>query len=134
VDVAALELRCFLPGVAVRRGDRLALLADPRRAPLLVGRTLVDGLRAGLIRPAELVRLARWVAPSLGPVDRLLTRPDVSLAESFDAVGADGPLRRAVLEPFLAGVLAEAEGTTSAAFVRLLVRSFLAGTPAVPAA
>jgi hypothetical protein len=39
-----------------------------------------------------------------------------------------------VLEPFLAGVLGEADGTTSAAFVRLLVRSFLLGTPGVPAA
>lgn len=134
VDLDALQMRTFLPGVAVRRDDRLALLADPRRAPLLLGRTLVDGLRSSLLRPGELIRLARWVAPSLGPVDRLLTRPDVTLAESFEAVGDDGPVRRAVLEPFLAGVLAEDDGTTSATLVRLLVRSFLAGTPGVPAA
>lgn len=134
VDVAALDLRTFLPGVAVRRGERLALLADPRRAPLLLGRTLVDALRAGLLRPRELVGLARWAAPALGPVDHLLALPDTTLAASFDAVGADGPLRRAVLEPFLAGVLADDDGSTSAAFVRLLVRSFLQGTPGVPAA
>ncbi|WP_370524322.1 NAD(P)/FAD-dependent oxidoreductase [Cellulomonas sp. APG4] len=134
VDVDALDLRAFLPGVAVRRDDRLALLADPRRAPLLLGRTLVDGLRSGLLRPDELLRLARWAAPALGPVQRALAAPDTSLAASLDGAGVEGPLRRAVLEPFLAGVLAEDDGTTSAAFVRLLVRAFLRGTPGVPAA
>ena len=37
-----------------------------------------------------------------------------------------------MLDPFLAGVLADWEGTTSATFVRLLMRSFLLGSPAVP--
>lgn len=134
VDVAALDLRPFLPGVAVRRDAGLAVLADPRRAPLRLPRTVRDAVRTGLLRPRELAALARWVAPAVGPVGRLLARPDATLAASLDAVGADGPLRRAVLEPFLAGVLAEDDGWTSAAFVRLLVRSFLAGTPGVPAA
>lgn len=34
----------------------------------------------------------------------------------------------------MAGVLAESAGTTSAAFAKLLMRSFLLGTPGVPAA
>jgi glycine/D-amino acid oxidase-like deaminating enzyme len=46
----------------------------------------------------------------------------------------DGSLRREVLEPFLAGVLGEDAGLTSARYVRLLVRMFLLGTPGVPAA
>ncbi len=145
VDVDALDLRPLLPGVAVRTGSgragagpgrtgRLALLADPRRTPWLLLRTVVDALGGGLVRPRELLALARWAAPALGPVARLVTGPDRSLRASLDAAGADGPLRRGVLEPFLAGVLAEDDGQTSAAFVRLLVRSFLLGTPAVPAA
>ncbi len=129
VDVAALDLRRFAPGVAVRRGDRLAVLADPRRAP---GR-LMDTLRSGYVRPLELFTLARWAAPSLGSVRRLLARPDTTLADSFVDAAVEGHLRREVLEPFLAGVLAEEDGTTSAAFVRLLVRAFLLGTPGVPA-
>lgn len=133
VDVGALGLRPLLPGVAVRTASgRLSLLADPRRAPLLVPRTVVDALAGGLVRPRELVGMARWAAPALGPVPRLTAGPDLPLAASLDAAGADGPLRRQVLEPFLAGVLAEDDGATSAAFVRLLVRSFLLGTPAVP--
>ena len=43
-----------------------------------------------------------------------------------------GRLRAEVLEPFLAGVLADASGETSAGFVKLLVRSFLLGTPGLP--
>jgi hypothetical protein len=37
-----------------------------------------------------------------------------------------------VLEPFLAGVLADDTGATSSRYARLLVRWFLLGTPAVP--
>ena len=138
VDVGALNLQPFLPGVAVRSGrGGLALLADPRRAPWLLPRALVDGAAAGLLRPAELARLGAWAVSTLGGVDRATGRgpaPDVSLAADLDRAGVGGPLRRQVLEPFLAGVVAEDRGATSAAFVRLLVRSFLLGTPAVPAA
>ena len=129
VDVRALDLRPLLPGVAVRRDEGLALLADPRRAPRLLGPTL----RSGYVRPRELVALARWAAPALGPARRLLHGPDETLARSLDRAGVDGAIRREVLAPFLAGVLAEGDGTTSAAFARLLVRMFLLGTPGVPA-
>lgn len=129
VDVRALDLRPLLPGVAVRRDDRLALLADPRRAPRLLGATL----RSGYVRPREIAALARWAAPALGPPRRLLDGRDQTLASSLDRAGVTGAVRREVLGPFLAGVLAEDDGTTSAAFVRLLVRMFLLGTPGVPA-
>jgi len=129
VHLGALDLRPFLPGVAVRGADGLAVLADPRRAP----QRLPGTLASGYVHPGELLALARWAAPALGPVHRLLDRPDATLAESLAGAGVDGPLRREVLEPFLAGVLATDDGTTSARFVRLLVRTFLRGTPGVPA-
>ena len=59
--------------------------------------------------------------------------PDTALAESLDAARVRGRLRRSVLEPFLAGVLAEDDQRTSAAFALLLVRSFALGRPSVPA-
>lgn len=129
IDTDALRLRPFAAGVAVRREDRLAILADPRRNPGLV----LETLRSGLLRPAELARLAAWAAPSLGPVDRMLRGEDATLSASLDAAHVSGPLRTEVLERFLAGVLADDTGATSAHFVRLLLRSFLLGTPAVPA-
>lgn len=136
VDVEAMRLCTFEPGVAVRRDDGpdgLAVLADPRRAPHLLPRTLRSAWRAGYLDPGELLALARWAAPALGSPRRLVSGPDTSLAASLDAAGATGPLRRQVLEPFLAGVLADDTGASSAAFVRLLVRCFLLGTPGVPA-
>ncbi|MEO5983166.1 MAG: FAD-dependent oxidoreductase [Pedococcus sp.] len=128
VDVDALALQTFGAGVEVRRDGVTALLADPRREPRMLLRTLASGL----LDADELVALARWAAPSLGLVRRLLDGPDTSLALSLDGAGVDGSLRREVLEPFLAGVLAEDRGRTSAAFVRLLLRSFLLGTPGLP--
>ena len=132
VDVPALGLQAFGAGVEVRRGGGgravTALVADPRREPAALLRTLASGLLA----PRELVALAVWAAPSLGPVRHLLDGPDASLAASLDAAGVHGALRQEVLEPFLAGVLADGRGETSAAFVRLLLRSFLLGTPGLP--
>ncbi|VTR76696.1 flavin monoamine oxidase family protein [Cellulomonas hominis] len=128
VDVEALRLQRFLPGVAVRRDDGLALLADPRRAP----RDLLATLRSGYLRPVELAALARWLAPALGPVRRLVEGDDATLADSLTAAGVDGRIRREVLEPFLAGVLGDHAGETSAAFVRLVLRSDTLGTPGLP--
>ena len=129
VDLDALELRSFDAGVAVRTQRGLSVLADPRREPRLVPATL----RSGYLDVGELAALARWAAPALRP-SHLTRGPDTTLAASFDEVGVSGRLRREVLEPFLAGVLADSSGQTSAAFVRLLVRCFLLGTPGVPAA
>jgi len=81
----------------------------------------------------QLTAFARWIAPALGSVPRLLTTPDATLAESFDAAGFHGTLRDEVFEPFLAGVLLETQGATSSRFARLLIRSFALGTPARPA-
>jgi glycine/D-amino acid oxidase-like deaminating enzyme len=129
VDLEALDLRPFAAGVRVRRGGSVATLGDPRREPGLLPATL----RSGLLRPRELAGLVRWAAPVLGGEDRILRRADETLAASFDAAGVHGPLRRQVLEPFLAGVLADDTGATSARYARMLVRWFLLGTPALPA-
>ncbi|GGG20686.1 oxidoreductase [Rhodococcoides trifolii] len=128
IDVKALELRPFAAGVRVRRGTGWSTLGDPRREPQLLWKTL----RSGLLSPREIAGLARWVAPVMVSAQRSLRGDDVTLNESLDAVGVRGPLRQHVLEPFLAGVLADDTGTTSAAYVRLLIRSFVLGTPAVP--
>ena len=80
----------------------------------------------------ERAAFVRWALSCLLPVRRLLAAPDLSLAEALDRAGISGELRTAVLDPFLAGVLADWEGTTSATFARLLMRSFLLGSPAVP--
>lgn len=126
LDLAALALQPFGRGLAVRDDDGVSVLsANPLS---LLG---ADGSR--YLKPAAVAALARWAAPALGPVPRLLARPDQTLAESFDAAGLSGALRDRVVEPFLAGVLLEDTGRTSARFVRLLARSFTLGVPGLPA-
>src|SRR4051812_3763657 len=135
VDVEELGVQRFPAGVRVLTDDGHRTLADPLRVPT----DLVATLRNTATRPSELWALARWAAPLLtgmhrehGLVDHLLSsRPDVSLGESLDRAGAHG-LMRAVLQRYLAGVLLEDAGETSAAFAMLIVRSFVRGTPGLP--
>jgi phytoene dehydrogenase-like protein len=129
VDLAALDLHSFAAGVAVAGNAGTSVVADPRRNPTLLGRTLLSGY----IRPAELVRLGAWALPALGPVPRLVGSTDVPLGDSLDRAGVTGRLREEIFEPFFTGVLADSSGRTSANFARLLLRSFLLGTPGVPA-
>lgn len=133
IDIDALDLQAFGAGVAVAgqhpRGPGIRILGDPRRAPQLLLKTL----SSGYLNPIELARLARWAAPALGSVPKLLAAADSGLAESLDRGKVTGRLRHEILQPFLTGVLAESDGSTSANFTRLLLRSFLLGTPGVPA-
>ena len=100
-------------------------LRDPRGIPAT--------LRSGLLTPRSVVALTRWAGPAVLFPRRVVAGPDRPVREGLDRVGLSGPLRTEVLEPFLAGVLAEDEGDTSDAFVRLLVRMFALGLPGVPA-
>ena len=128
VDLDQLDLRSFGAGVVVAGVDGRSVLADPRRLPRLLPATLRSPV--GSLR--ERVAFVRWALSCLLPVRRQLAAPDLRLADALDRAGISGELRTAVLDPFLAGVLADWEGTTSATFVRLLMRSFLLGSPAVP--
>lgn len=125
LDLAALRLQYLGRGVAVRRANESVVL-KPSASGL-------GGLFWGpYANPLAWAALARWLAPALGPVSRLLTVADTTLATSFDAAGFHGPLRTEVVEKFVAGVLLETDGSTSARFARLLVRSFSLGTPGLP--
>ncbi len=99
VDVDALALRRFPVAVGVRLDDRVARLAHPLRHPGSIPTTL----RSGLIRPADVAALARWVGPTLVSARAAKRGRDFSLDEGWDRAGLRGPLREAVLEPFLAG-------------------------------
>ena len=137
LDLEALDLRVFGRGIEVVGTGRggagdVAVLADPLAEREHALETAKAAL--GLVRPGQAARLARWAAPALGPVDRLLDAPDRTLGAALDAAGVDGPLRHAVLERFLTGTVADDPGQLSERMARLLLRSFLRATPGVPAA
>jgi phytoene dehydrogenase-like protein len=130
VDVNALNLLAFRAGVLVRTERGLVTVADPVREPGLVAATL----RSGLVRPVETAALARWAGRVLVDPKGVMRGPDAELGASLAAAGVRGALRHEVIEPFLAGVLADSHGTSSANFTKLLVRMFALGRPGLPAA
>jgi phytoene dehydrogenase-like protein len=127
VDADALALQQFGVGVLVRTAGGLRTLADPVRSP----GTALATLRSGLLSPRDLAGLAWWLAPALADPKRSLAQSDSTLAEALDAAGVTGTLRR-VLDRFIAGVVVDSHGTTSANFTRLLLRMFTLGRPGLP--
>ncbi|MFI8595101.1 NAD(P)/FAD-dependent oxidoreductase [Microbacterium sp. NPDC078428] len=128
VDVEPLRVRRFPVAVRVRCAGGVRELAHPLRHPS----HLVATLRSGLVTPRDAAILARWLAPVLLRPQAVARGDDRTLAEAWTALGLRSPLRTEVLEPFLAGVLADDSGETSDAFARLLLRSFVLGRPGVP--
>lgn len=129
IDVRALGLQYFDVGVMLRNQRGLSTLAHPLRHPAL----LPDTLRSGYLSPRELFALTRWLGPTLVK-ESISSRAtgDTTLTAALDQAGVTGPLRRDVLDPFLSGVLADATGSSSANFVRLLLRAFAFGAPGLP--
>ncbi|GAA4283423.1 NAD(P)/FAD-dependent oxidoreductase [Brevibacterium daeguense] len=129
IDVKALGLQRFGAGVLVRTPEALQVLTHPLNRS---GRDL-GALRGGLLDLRDLRGLVRWLGPTLLR-DTAASRAtdDTTLAASLDSVGATGRLRREVLDTFLAGVLADSSGQSSANYVRLLVRSFALAIPGLP--
>ncbi|MBT0770987.1 FAD-dependent oxidoreductase [Kineosporia sp. J2-2] len=133
IDVGALRLQTF-PAALVVAGTRgRQILADPRRSPGLLPLTAAGLLRDSSGSWREQTAFARWAlnAARARP-ETLLSEPDLPWSEALDQRGVRGQLRWRVIEPFLAGVLGEQDGSTSHQFVQFLVRSFARGTPAVP--
>ncbi|MET0782832.1 MAG: FAD-dependent oxidoreductase, partial [Leifsonia flava] len=130
VDVADLRMRPFPVGVRVRRDSGSVELRHPVRHPL----SLPASLSSGLLTPRDTAALVRWVTPVLLRPRAVIAGTDRTLHHGWDSVGLRGPLRTEVLEPFLAGVLADDRGATSESFARLLVRMFVLGAPGLPEA
>jgi glycine/D-amino acid oxidase-like deaminating enzyme len=130
VDLSRLYLHSFAPGVMVALGDQRHLLADPRRYP----RALVSSLRAPVGSPAAKARFAAMaVQVSLRSVQRDLSLREGTTAEVLAARGIEPTLVERLLRPFLAGVFLEPDLVTSSRFFDLVLRSFVAGAPGVPA-
>lgn len=127
VDVPALRMQYFAVGAMIRAAGGMRVLADPVRAPQHLGRTL----RSGLLDLGDLWALSRWMAPAMAAPQRSMTQPDAPLTTALNDVGARGHLRH-VLDRFLAGVLVDSHGTTSANYTRLLLRVFALGRPGLP--
>jgi glycine/D-amino acid oxidase-like deaminating enzyme len=136
VDLAALRLQPLGVGaVTLLPSGRRVVIPDPRRHPVRALRAVAALGDGALADAAGLVRLVG--RDVLAGARRLESAPDIGWHDALDAAGVRGGLRRHVVEPFLTGTLADADGTTSRRYVDLVLRSFaaaaLTGAPGVPA-
>lgn len=134
LDHEALDLRPFIAGarIVLTRGGRrrVARVADPRREPSWA----VPSLMARIGSPVSLARFGAYaVSRAVRSVESLCRDPDVTTEEALRRAGADRPLMEQVLRPFLSGVFLESELSTSRRFLDVVLKSFIHGTPGVPA-
>ena len=133
LDVAALRLQPLPAAVVVAIGNGRRTLADPRRAPGMLPKIAGSWIHGGLGSIREQAAFGRWALRTVHRrPERFLAEPDLGWGEALTEQGIDGDLRERVIEPFLAGVLGERDGSTSHRFTQLLVRSFMRGNPSVP--
>lgn len=134
LDHRALDLKPFVAGarIVVERGGRRRVerVADPRRKPSWA----VPSLLARVGSPLSIVRFGAYaVSRAVQSVPSLLRDPDVTTEEALRRAGVDDTLMETVLRPFLSGVFLESELATSRRFLDVVLKSFVRGTPSVPA-
>lgn len=134
LDHQALDLKPFIAGarVVVERGGRRRVLrvADPRRQPSWA----LSSLLARIGSPLSTARFGAYaVSCAVRSVPSLGRAPDITSAEALRRAGADHALMETVLRPFLSGVFLDSELATSRRFLDVVLKSFVRGTPSVPA-
>jgi hypothetical protein len=128
LDLKALDVKSFSPGVIVSIDGRNYKMADPKREPTWA----IDSLLAPVGKIASKLKFARYavgLALTKTKLDSYDQRTDAFLRAEF---GTD--LTDKVLRPFLAGVFLEPELATSKRFLDIALKAFIAGSPGVPIA
>ncbi|MFB7545835.1 NAD(P)/FAD-dependent oxidoreductase [Streptomyces zaomyceticus] len=130
LDLRALRLRPFTPGVLVHTGDGLLRFTDPTRRP----RESRDLLPGRLASGRDLLALTAMTARDvLAPAGRLRARPDGTTLTALADAGVSPELVETFFRPFLSGVFLEDDLETSARFFHFVWRSMLRGTLCLPA-
>jgi glycine/D-amino acid oxidase-like deaminating enzyme len=129
LDLRALQLSPFTPGMLLHTTAGRLRFADPTRRPGDQG----DLIRGRLGGPGGLAALAALSARDMLLPARLLTRgPDQSTLATLASARIPGELVELLFRPFLAGVFGEDQLETSGRFFHLVWRSMLRGTLCLP--
>ncbi|AZM87191.1 FAD-dependent oxidoreductase [Streptomyces sp. W1SF4] len=129
LDLPALFLRPFTPGVLVHTDAGRLRLTDPTRRPR-DGIGLLTGRR---VKPRDLLAFGALSARAmLSPASRLRARPDVTTRTALAEAGFSEDFVETFFRPFLSGVFLEDSLETSARFFHLVWRSMLRGTLCLP--
>lgn len=130
LDYVALDLKPFTPGIAIRDGKRLRLIVDPFRSKKFLF-NLIKDLPGN---PLSFLGLLRYFLKFLITSDaQIATTKDISALQSLTKSGVRGALLEKLLKPFLQGVFLESNLSTSRKFLDVVLKTFLKGTPSVPA-
>ena len=131
IDLPALDLHPLMAGLLVALDGRTARLGDPRALPHWAPSALTRGTGSwrGKARFA-----AYALANARRPVAQDLDDDDASALQVLQEVTGDARFVDRVLRPFLTGVFLEPNLSTSRRFLDLVLRSFVRGRPALPAA
>jgi phytoene dehydrogenase-like protein len=130
LDLPALELRPFVPGVIAMTSTGPVRLGDPRRRPAWAADALSpqSGSLSGKLRFASYA----WRTAHT-PARQLESAIDFSSEVALRSAGVDDVFLETVLRPFLAGVFLEDGLQTSRRFLDVILTSFVTGVPSVPA-
>lgn len=125
-----LDLHNFDAGVMVATKYGIARIADPRRNPWWLPTTLINDVGDFRSRLKLLPAFARvWLRSSLNtPKDRAGSVRDQLLAD-----GVSQEIYEKLFAPFLTGVFLESPEQVAAGYGDFVLRSFIKGTPALPA-
>lgn len=131
VDLQALDLRLFDRAMLLGAGGRTWRLADPRAEP----RAALTALRAPVGGARDLAPLAAYaLVCAYAPASWVKHRADQPTRRHWHRWALSDDVVDRVLAPFFAGLLLEREMTTSSRFTDLMLRTFVTGRSAVPAA
>ena len=131
LDHQALDLRPLVAGVLVAGSNGIRKLGDPRSRPTWALSALPPSTGSALSK----LRFASYAwRNARRPISDIVNEVDTSSLEEFRRLGLDEALINRVLRPFLTGVFLEPDLATSRRFLDLVMRSFVRGTPALPAA
>ncbi|MFF6777406.1 NAD(P)/FAD-dependent oxidoreductase [Streptomyces sp. NPDC012637] len=130
LDLRALRLRPFTPGVLVHTDDGPRRFTDPTRR-LRESRDLLPGRLASTRDLAAVAALS--ARDALAPASVLRRGRDGTTRTALADAGVSPELVETFFRPFLSGVFLEDELETSARFFHLVWRSMLRGTLSLPA-
>lgn len=134
-DHERLALQTFAPGVEVLREGRWSRLADPLRQPTGAVPAAVASLLGRAGAPWELAAFAAYTARcGRESADALRARPDMSMAEALHKAGVGPGAMERLVAPFLSGVFGDDDLATSRRYGDFVLRTFVRGTPGLPAA
>lgn len=131
LDHDALDLRTFSRGVISCTLHGMVKLGDPRSLPLWAPQSALPQ-SGSLLAKLAFVKYAVTQARRSG--NDISAEVDGTSADALRRSGVTGTFLDEVIAPFLAGVFLESRLSTSRRFLDLVLKSFILGSPALPAA